>query len=61
MAKAKRRDKGGPADEPLEALEDGLDEAHRFLKRQWRKNPVAVAATVLGVGLVLGLLLGGRR
>lgn len=43
------------------AVEDGLDEAHRYLKRQWRERPVAVAATAVGVGLILGLLLGSRR
>jgi ElaB/YqjD/DUF883 family membrane-anchored ribosome-binding protein len=43
------------------AIEDGLDEAHRYLKRQWRERPVAVAATAMGVGLVIGLLLGSRR
>ena len=43
------------------AVEDGLDEAHRYLKRQWRERPVAVAATAVGIGLVLGLLLGSRR
>ena len=46
---------------PHAAVEDGLDEAHRYLKRQWRERPVAVAATAVGVGLVLGLILGGRR
>lgn len=45
-----------------EFLEDGLDEAHVYLKRQWTERPVAVAATALGVGLLLGLLIsGGRR
>lgn len=43
------------------AIEDGLDEAHRYLKRQWRERPITVAATALGAGLILGLLLGGRR
>jgi ElaB/YqjD/DUF883 family membrane-anchored ribosome-binding protein len=43
------------------AIEDGLDEAHRYFKRQWRDRPIAVAATALGVGLVVGLLLGSRR
>lgn len=43
------------------AVEDGLDEAHRYLKRQWRERPVAVAATAVGVGLVVGLLIGSRR
>lgn len=43
------------------AIEDGLDEAHRYLKRQWRERPVAVAATAVGVGLLVGLLLGSRR
>lgn len=43
------------------AVEDGIDEAHRYLKRQWRERPVAVAATAVGVGLLLGLLIGGSR
>ncbi len=43
------------------AIEDGLDEAHRYLKRQWRERPLAVAATAAGVGFILGLLLAGRR
>ena len=43
------------------AVEDGLDEAHRYLKRQWRERPVAVAATALGAGIIIGLLIGGRR
>lgn len=43
------------------AVGDGLDEAHRYLKRQWRERPVAVAATAIGVGLLVGLLLGSRR
>ena len=43
------------------AVEDGLDEAHLYLKRQWRERPVAVAATALGAGIIIGLLIGGRR
>jgi ElaB/YqjD/DUF883 family membrane-anchored ribosome-binding protein len=43
------------------AIEDGIDDAHRYLKRQWRDRPLTVAATTLGVGLVIGLLLGSRR
>ena len=43
------------------AVEDGLDEAHRYLKRQWRERPVAVAATALGAGGIIGLLIGSRR
>lgn len=42
-----------------DVVEDGLDEAHRFLKRQWRERPVAVAASALGIGVILGLLIGG--
>ncbi len=44
-----------------DAIEDGLDDAHRYLKRQWRERPVAVAATAAGIGLLLGLLIGGGR
>lgn len=43
------------------AIEDGLDEAHRYLKRQWRERPLAVAAAAAGAGFILGLLLAGRR
>lgn len=43
------------------AVEDGLDEAHRYLKRQWRDRPIAVTGTVLGVGILIGVLLGSRR
>ncbi|MBY0567877.1 MAG: hypothetical protein K2P70_11215 [Hyphomonadaceae bacterium] len=44
-----------------EAVEDGIDEAHRYLKRQWRERPLAVAATTLGVGVLIGVLIGGSR
>ncbi|MBI3439766.1 MAG: hypothetical protein HY054_14160 [Proteobacteria bacterium] len=53
------------AEEALEraqaAVEDGFDEAHRYLKRQWRERPVAVAAAALGAGVIIGLLIGSRR
>ncbi len=64
MSKEKRRAAKAAEDavaDARSAVEDGLDEAHRVLKRAWRKDPVAVAATALGVGLVLGLLIGRRR
>ncbi len=44
-----------------EAVEDGLDEAHLYLKRQWRERPLTVAGAALGAGLVIGLLIGSRR
>lgn len=44
-----------------EAVEDGIDEAHRYLKRQWRERPLAVAATTLGIGVLIGVLIGGSR
>jgi len=43
------------------AVGDGLDETHRYMKRQWKERPVAVAASAVGVGLLIGLLLGSRR
>lgn len=72
MAKDKAKRDGDLAEEAREraeeayeaayaAIEDGLDEAHRHLKRQWRDRPIAVAATAVGVGLLLGLLIGSRR
>lgn len=38
-----------------------MQEAQDFFRRQWRENPLQVAAAVAGLGLVLGLLLGRRR
>lgn len=48
-------------DQAQAAVEDGLDEAHRYLRRQWKHRPITVAASALGVGLIIGLLLGSRR
>jgi hypothetical protein len=44
-----------------EAAEHGIDDAHRYLKRQQRDRLLAVAATAARVGLPTGLLLGNRR
>lgn len=44
-----------------EAVEDGIDTAHRYMKRQWRDRPLAVTASAVGVGLIVGMLLGSRR
>ena len=43
------------------AVEDGLDQAHGYLKREWRDRPLAVAGTALGIGLLVGMILGSRR
>ncbi|MFN3465940.1 MAG: hypothetical protein ACK4X1_17875 [Terricaulis sp.] len=43
------------------AIEDGIDDAHRYMKRQWKERPLAVAGSALGIGIVIGLLLGSRR
>lgn len=43
------------------AVEDGLDTAHRYMKRQWRERPLAVTASAVGIGLIVGMLLGSRR
>lgn len=43
------------------AIGDGLDDAHRYMKRQWKERPLAVTGTAVGVGLIIGLLLGSRR
>lgn len=64
-ARARAEEAMEAAQEALEraqgAIEDGLDQAHRKLKREWRHRPLAVTAAALGVGLVVGLLLGSRR
>jgi ElaB/YqjD/DUF883 family membrane-anchored ribosome-binding protein len=44
-----------------EAVEDGLDQAHRYLRKQWRERPITVAATAVGIGLLVGLLIAKRR
>jgi ElaB/YqjD/DUF883 family membrane-anchored ribosome-binding protein len=44
-----------------DAAEDQLDEASAYLRRQWEDRPLTVAATALGVGIVIGVLIGGRR
>jgi ElaB/YqjD/DUF883 family membrane-anchored ribosome-binding protein len=44
-----------------DAVEDGIDHGHRYLKRQWNERPVAVAATAVGFGVLVGLLLSKRR
>jgi ElaB/YqjD/DUF883 family membrane-anchored ribosome-binding protein len=43
------------------ALEDNVEAALEFVKRQWRENPMAVVAAAAGAGFLLGLLLGRRR
>ena len=43
------------------AVEDGIDTAHRYMKRQWRERPLAVTGTAVGIGLIVGMLLGSRR
>lgn len=44
-----------------EAAEDGIDDARAYLKRQWRERPLAVAGAALGIGVILGVLISGRR
>lgn len=67
MAKQKRDDGSiredveEMVDEARVAVEDGFDDAYRYLKRQCRDNPLGVTATALGVGLIIGLLMGSRR
>jgi len=58
-------DEPSPTDEAIAAAEaaikDGLDETQRYLQRQLAELPLTVAATALGIGLLVGLLIGGRR
>ena len=42
------------------AFGDTLHEAEDYVKRQWRENPIGVAAVFAGVGLLLGLMLRRR-
>ncbi|MGE0047095.1 MAG: hypothetical protein AB7J28_08225 [Hyphomonadaceae bacterium] len=46
----------------VHAVEDGIDAAHAFFKRQFAERPGVVVGTTLAVGLVIGVLLSnGRR
>jgi ElaB/YqjD/DUF883 family membrane-anchored ribosome-binding protein len=53
------------ADDMFEAaraeIEGALQDAHVYLKRNWSERPVTLVAAALGVGVLIGLLLGGRR
>ena len=49
-------DAGGTA----AAFTDTLHDAEDYVKRQWRDNPIGVAAIVAGFGLLLGLMLRRR-
>ncbi|HYD73553.1 MAG TPA: hypothetical protein VEF55_10470 [Candidatus Binatia bacterium] len=42
------------------AFTDSMHEAEDFVKRQWRENPIGVAAVFAGVGLLIGLMLRRR-
>ena len=50
----------GGHDSTAAAFNDTLHEAEDFVKRQWRENPIGVAAVFAGVGLLLGLMLRRR-
>ncbi len=47
--------------EAAAAFRDTMHEAEDFVKRQWRDNPIGVAAVVAGLGVLLGMVLGRRR
>ncbi len=42
------------------AFGDAMHDAEDFVKRQWRENPIGVAAVFAGIGLLLGLMLRRR-
>jgi ElaB/YqjD/DUF883 family membrane-anchored ribosome-binding protein len=58
---AEKPQAGETIDAAEAAIREGLDEAHRYLKREWSERPVTVVAAALGAGILIGLLLGGRR
>jgi ElaB/YqjD/DUF883 family membrane-anchored ribosome-binding protein len=50
------------AEEAVDAVEDGFDVAHRFLKQQLKERPAMVIGAAAAFGMVLGALFaGGRR
>lgn len=44
----------------LDAAGEGADKAQAFVTKQMHERPVATAATALGAGVILGLLLSRR-
>lgn len=38
-----------------------VEAVHRRLKQLWREHPVAAVAAAIGLGLIFGTLIGGRR
>jgi ElaB/YqjD/DUF883 family membrane-anchored ribosome-binding protein len=52
---------GHAASAAAAAFGDTMREAEDYVKRQWRDNPIGVAAVFAGLGVLLGLLLGRRR
>jgi ElaB/YqjD/DUF883 family membrane-anchored ribosome-binding protein len=51
---------GRDASAAAAAFGETLHEAEDFVKRQWRENPIGVAAVFAGMGLLLGLMLRRR-
>ncbi len=49
------------AEAARDALEEGLDSAHHFLKRKIKRHPGIVVGSAVAIGFVLGVLLSGRR
>lgn len=44
----------------LDAAGEGADKASKFVTKQMHERPVATAATALGAGILLGLLMARR-
>lgn len=39
----------------VDAVEEGIEEAQKLMRRQMRDRPLAVAATAMGIGVLIGL------
>ena len=44
-----------------QAAEDGLETVHGFIVKHARERPMTTIGVAAGIGLLLGLLLSGRR
>jgi ElaB/YqjD/DUF883 family membrane-anchored ribosome-binding protein len=48
-------------DTAMDATKTGMDQAQQFLSRTMNERPMTSTAIAMGVGLVVGMMIAGRR